>query len=260
MTDLESELGFALLNRSTHGVVLTKEGEGLLGNCLDTFAALDGYIVNTRNHKAGPHGSLHVKATTEYGHSIVAPLISEFMRKYPKLRVQLVLKAGNMNSLEDGCDVIVATRKPEGPGLVGRDIGQIQQVICAAPRYFRYHGKPASPLQLREHNCLVNSLAAATKWAFRSGSKDIFVNVKGTFSSNSSAALIRVALEGVGIIRVPRHAVKKELATGKLQALFRDITQSNEQLRAYFSKSRNLPAKVTEFVKFLQTSASVGGL
>ena len=58
-------------------------------------------------------------------------------------------------------------------------------------------------------------------------------------------------MDGVGIIRAPRYAVKTELASGKLEPVFQNATQSNEMLRAYFPKSKNLPAKITEFVKFL---------
>jgi DNA-binding transcriptional LysR family regulator len=258
LNDLERTLGFSLLNRSTHGVVLTEAGEGLFKNCLQMLASLDNYVIGTRNQQAGPYGALRVKVSAEYARWIVAPLIAEFIRRYPKLRVELMAEVGIMNSLDDGCDVIIASRKPEGPGFVGREIGHIAHVICASPKYFRKHGKPERPQQLQDHNCLVNSLSAPKKWPFKIGAKEFFVEVRGSFSSNSSDVLTQVALDGVGIIRAPRHSVKTELASGKLEPVFQDATQSNELLRAYFPKSKNLPAKITEFVKFLQTSTRQG--
>jgi DNA-binding transcriptional LysR family regulator len=74
------------------------------------------------------------------------------------------------------------------------------------------------------------------------------------FSSNSSAVLIQVALDGIGIVRVPRHAVQAELASGKLEAVFSDITHAPERMRAFYSKTKHLPAKITAFMDFLKTA------
>jgi DNA-binding transcriptional LysR family regulator len=89
---------------------------------------------------------------------------------------------------------------------------------------------------------------------FQIGSQQVPIEVRGTVSSNSSAVLTRVALDGVGIIRVPLYSVKARLANGTLEAIFADAAQSPERLRAYFSKTKHLPAKITDFIHFLQTS------
>jgi DNA-binding transcriptional LysR family regulator len=254
MSELEDALGFSLLTRSTHGVALTEAGEGLFRNCLAMFAKLDDYVIDTRNIEAGPYGSLRIQATTGYARWILAPLISDFIRRYPQLRVQLLAANLTHNLLEEGCDVIVTSKKPAAPGLVGRDIGQIQHVVCASPAYFRRHGRPKQPQHLREHNCLVNSFFAPKEWPFKNGSRTMMVEVRGMFSSNSSAVLIQVALDGIGIVRVPRHAVQAELASGKLEAVFSDITHAPERMRAFYSKTKHLPAKITAFMDFLKTA------
>src|SRR5665213_2022485 len=79
VSDLENSLGFSLLNRSTHGVVLTEAGEGLFKNCLQMFAGLDDYVVETRNLQTGPYGSLHIQASGGYAQWVLAPLISKFI-------------------------------------------------------------------------------------------------------------------------------------------------------------------------------------
>jgi len=254
MSELEDALGFSLLNRSTHGVALTEAGEGLFRNCLQMFAKIDDYVIDMRNVQAGPYGSLNIQADTGYARWILAPLISAFIRRYPQLRVQLIAENLTQNPVEDRCDVIVASKKPAGPGLVGRDIGQIRHVVCASPEYFRRHGRPKKPQNLREHNCLVNSFFAPKEWPFKDGARDIVVEVKGTFSSNSSAILTQVALDGIGIVRVPRHTVEAELAGRKLEAIFEDVTHSRERMRAYYSKTKHLPAKITAFIDFLKTA------
>jgi hypothetical protein len=79
MKELEDSLGFSLINRSTHGIMLTDAGEGLFQNCLQMLAQLDGYVVETRNLQKGPYGTLRVQATSDYAQYVLAPKIPEFV-------------------------------------------------------------------------------------------------------------------------------------------------------------------------------------
>src|SRR6266566_5757180 len=62
MKELEESLGFSLLNRSTHGLVLTEAGEGLFQQCLGMLTKLDDYVTERRNIETGPFGTLRILA------------------------------------------------------------------------------------------------------------------------------------------------------------------------------------------------------
>lgn len=254
MKELEDTLGFSLLNRSTHGIVLTDAGEGLFQNCLTMLAKLDDYVVDARNLQTGPFGTLRVQTTGDYARHVLVPLIGRFSRNHPGLRVHLSVLADDSAPAEDGFDVIVARTKPSLPGLIDRDLGEIRHVVCASPAYFKRFGRPKKPQDLRDHHCLVNVVSMPKGWPFQNGARQVVVEVKGALSSNSSAILIRMALAGDGIVRVPHYAVKARLADKSLQAIFQDTTVSPERMRAYFSKAKHLPAKTTDFIRFLQAS------
>jgi DNA-binding transcriptional LysR family regulator len=257
MKELEAALGFSLLNRSTHGIALTDAGEGLFQSCLQMLSKLDGYVVEARNLQKGPVGTLRVQAESEYARCVLAPVIAAFAEKNPALRIHLFAATDSSGSSDDGFDVIVAGTKPSLPGLVDRDLGAIPHVVCASPAYLQHRGRPKQPEDLREHNCLVNLSSAPKGWSFKSGSRQVVVAVKGALSSNSHAVLIRMALEGHGIVRVPLYAAKAELANKTLEAIFENVTLSPERMRAYFSKAKHLPAKTADFVQYLR--ASLGG-
>ena len=189
MSELEDTLGFSLLNRSPHGVTLTEAGKHLFVNCLQLLENLDEFVTETRNVQTGPYGSLRIHATTSYARWILAPLMPDFIRRYPQIRVDLITELLSRDPIEDGCDVIVANTKPTAPGLVERDIGPIRHVVCASSSYFRRHGKPGEPQDLRGHNCLADLSFSPRKWLFKKGSREITVEVRGSFSSNSSAIL-----------------------------------------------------------------------
>jgi DNA-binding transcriptional LysR family regulator len=254
MKELEAALGFSLLNRSTHGIVLTEAGEGLFQSCLQMLSKLDGYVVEARNLQTGPVGTLRVQAASDYARCVLAPVMAAFVERYPGLRIHLFVATDSSNSVDDGFDVIVAGSKPSLPGLVDRDLGGIAHVVCASPDYFKRFGRPKKPEDLREHNCLVNLLAAPKGWPFKVASRQVVVGVKGALSSNSHAVLIQMAVEGHGIIRAPLYAVKAELANKTLEPIFEGATLSPERMRAYFSKAKHLPAKTSDFVQFLRAS------
>jgi DNA-binding transcriptional LysR family regulator len=256
MKELEDSLGFSLLNRSTHGIMLTDAGEGLFQNCLQMLKKLDGYVVETRNLQKGPYGTLRVQSAADYAQHVLAPKLEEFARRRPGLRVQIVIATDTRDSVDDGFDVIIAGSKPSLPGLVDRDLGEIKHVVCASPQYFERFGRPKKPEELREHTCLINLQSTPKGWPFQSGSRPAFIEVKGSLSSNSPDVLVQMALQGHGIVRVPRYAVKAQLADKTLQTVFEGITLSPERMRAYFSKAKHLPAKTTDFIEFLQRSVA----
>ena len=254
MKELEESLGFSLLNRSTHGIVLTDAGEGLFQQCLEMLAKLDGYVTERRNIETGPFGTLRVQATSDYARFILAPLTTKFVQKRPGVRVHLSVIPEHFVSAEDGFDVIVSSQKPSLPGVVAHDLGAIRHVICGSPAYFRKFGRPKAPQDLRAHNCLADLYSGPKSWPFRNSSRPLLVEVKGSLSSNSNAVLIEMALNGCGIIRVPLHAVETEIADKRLEVVFKNVSLSPERMCAYYARVKPLPAKTSDFIDFLETS------
>ncbi len=255
MTELEEALGFSVLNRSTHGVVLTEAGEGLFKRCLQLLANLDEYIVETRNEQSGPYGVLRVHAASGPALWFLAPLVADFARRHPTIRIQVSTDAETFGGDGEGFDVILADKKPQAPGMIEADIGGVDHVICASPAYFRGHGRPKTPADLRDHNCFANNFAAPRGWWFETSGRKTLIEVKGALISNSAAVLKQAALEGLGIARLPRHSVEAEIADKTLLVLFEGEARSPERLRAYFTQAKRPPAKIALFVDFLREAA-----
>ena len=254
--ELEDALGFSVLVRSTHGLALTEAGEGLLQHCLEMLAKLDGYVVDRRNLEAGPFGTLRVQATSDYARGVLAPLTVEFVRKHPGVRVQLSVVPDDSTAAGDGIDVIVSSRKPALPGIVGHDLGAVPHVICASPGYFEKFGRPKSPPDLRNHNCLADPFSGPKRWPFRNSPRPLLVEVKGSPSSNSDSVLVQMALRDCGIIRVPLHAVSTEIAAKRLQVIFQHASLSPERMSVYVAKAKRLPAKTANFIDFLKAAVA----
>ncbi len=258
ISELEHTLGFTLLHRSTHGVVLTEAGQGLYQTCLQMLENIDDFVIETRNRQGRPYGLLRVQATCEFGRRFIAPLLAPFVEQHPGLRVRLI--AEPTETVEDGCDVFITTDKASTPGLVYRELGNVEHVICASPAYLEKFGTPSEPCHLKTHNCLINSLLSHQHWNFRKGKAEISIEVKGTLFSNNHDFLKQFVLDGAGITRIPRHLVSNELANGQLVALFENTLKSQDTLCAYYQKSKHIPAKISVFLEYLEQSLAPSDL
>jgi DNA-binding transcriptional LysR family regulator len=116
--ELETKLGFSLLNRSTRGVTLTEVGETFYKHCAKILGHLDDAVVNARNLQKAPHGTLRIHAATGYGHWILAPLLPPFLRRYPDLRVEVSTDTPPaMSPADAGFDIAVSAKTLTDPGL-----------------------------------------------------------------------------------------------------------------------------------------------
>ena len=110
MKELEDSLGFSLVNRSTHGVVLTDAGDGLFQHCLEILAKLDNYVTERRNIETGPLArcAFRRRATTPIRSH---PLVNTVRAARPGVRVHLAAVPDHLIPAENGFDVIA--QRPE---------------------------------------------------------------------------------------------------------------------------------------------------
>jgi hypothetical protein len=95
----------------------------------------------------------------------------------------------------------------------------LTQIICASPEYLARHGRPLVPSDLTRHRCLIlNGIPEPTTWMFNGAGGRVAVEVSGAVSADSSDVLLRLAVEGVGIVRLGELAVARALRDGSLGA------------------------------------------
>ncbi len=221
MKELEDALGFSLLNRSTHGIVLTDAGEGLFQSCLEMLATLDDYVVE--DPQSAERALWHAARAGDGRLRALRPRAARPGVRRPLSGLcafSLLSAPDSISAVDDGFDVIIAGAKPSVPGLVDCDLGVVEHVVCASPAYLERAGRPKKPEDLREHNCLVNLVSAPKDWPFQSrvevspGSSErhALVEQRGRFDPDGAAGprhRAGAALCGAGRTReqVARSAV-----------------------------------------------------
>lgn len=251
---LEEELGVQLLNRSTRHIALTEAGEVFYKDCASAIAMIEAARTAAIGLSEEPRGTLRVHAAVGMGQGLVADAIIAFKETFPGITVDLHVGSHRASLLKDGFDVVIKTSNLLDASLECREFGPVRHLVVASPEYLRRAGTPHAPSDLRDHECLIQyGRRPPSEWHFW-GPQGIYpVRVSGSFKSSSSVAICRAAARGLGVAHVPEYVLYRQFYDGELRVLFDDCVASQRILKAYFPRSRHLPAKVSAFLDCLAT-------
>src|SRR5262245_17284757 len=139
---LEHSLSVKLLNRSTRKLSLTEAGALFYEHCARIVQEAQLAEERVTRTQSEPAGVVRVTAVPAFAVRHVLPALSEFYRKYPKIRVKLACSNRTLDLGDGGFDLgIRISRKPD-PNLVARKLAVNRSVLCASPAYLEHHGTP----------------------------------------------------------------------------------------------------------------------
>ncbi len=250
---LEARLGARLLQRTTRRLTLTEAGEALYHRSAGALAELSDAEQEVARLTGAPRGRLRVSAPTYFGSSILAPLLKDFVARYPEIQLELDLDDRITDLVKDRFDVAVRITSAVDPGLVARRLADSALVVVAAPSYVKRRGLPQAPADLKGHVCLGYSLAPMpNEWRFRPPKgRWIAARIECALYCNSDFVLKQAALDGVGLALFPRFFVARELADGRLAQALPSYGGPELSISAVYVSRRNLLPKVRAFVDFL---------
>ena len=253
---LEERLGVKLFHRTTRRLSITEAGRSYLetsARILAELEAADGAVAADRFE---PRGLLRVNAPVSFGARQVAPLLSEFSRRYPQVVVDLGLNDRLVDLADEGWDLALRIGSLGNSSLIARKLAACRTVVTASPAYLRAHGTPRTLAELREHNCMgytLSRITGAERWMFGLRG-DIAVPVRGNLRSNNGDALRAAAVAGQGLTYQPTFMVAEDLRAGTLVPIVLDQPPIEfGGIYAVFLPSAHPPAKVHAFVNFLVT-------
>jgi DNA-binding transcriptional LysR family regulator len=256
ITRLETRLGVRLLNRTTRRLTPTPEGEAFYLRGRHILAEIDEAEQEAARFRSTPRGLLRLHTLVAFGLHQLPPVIGEFLQRYPEMKLELSISDTLVDLLEEGADMAVRTGVPRDSSLIARHICDTERVICAAPSYLARHGAPRTPDDLVHHNCLyITTQPTLRRWPFNDpaaadGTRTI--EVSGNASANNAETVLRLGLEGVGIVRLGELVVGDPIRSGKLVPLLTDVHHVEPlPLYAVYPQARVRSPKVAAMVDFL---------
>lgn len=249
---LEASLGSKLLNRTTRSLTLTDAGRTLYAHASRIAEEYEQSKAAVSRLSAEPAGALRITAPTSFATHHIAPFMPEFLRRYPKLIVELILDDNIVNLAAEALDLAIRIAQEPATNLVARKLAPIRRVIVASPAYLKRNGRPAHPRELSEHNCLYYPLLTPEqRWHFQRAGKTESVAIDGNLRVNSSEALHQAALAGLGIAALPTFVVGNDLQSGRLKPLLVQWELYASAVYAVYLPTRHLAPKVRVLIDFL---------
>ena len=197
---------------------------------------------------------LHLTAEADFALAYVAPILPDFLDRYPEVQVRLSMSAGMMDLLDSGIDLAIRIGHLDDSSLIAPKIAMSRSLVCASPAYLERHGTPKHPSELEAHCCLSFRTKPGRKnWCFKLPNGSLDVSISGRLNANSLVFLRNAALAGLGIIMIPTWMTRDELKHGHLVPLLEDfpLIPPSTPIHAVFAHNRHLAPKVRAFVDFL---------
>ena len=253
LTQMEERLRVTLMHRTTRRMNLTPEGELYLAHARRILSDIDDMEQQVSSALSAPKGLLRVNATLGFGRSHIAPLISQFAKRYPEVQVQLQLTVNPPPLNEDAFDVCIRFGEPPDARVMAQRMAANRRLICAAPAYLARHGTPKVPADLAQHSCIGirQGDEAYGIWHFQAGKKQESVKVRGTLSTNDGEIAVNWALAGHGILMRAEWDVAKYLRSGRLRQVLDNFQTPPADIYAVYPPRHQTAARVQAFVAFV---------
>ena len=249
---MEQRIGTQLLARTTRSLHLTEAGQRYLEDCRRILAELDEAEEAAAGSYSIPGGQLTVTAPVLFGELYVAPVLGDYLDRFPLVSINALLVDRVVNMTDEGVDVAVRIGHLQQSGQQAIKVGEVRRVVCASPAYLDQHGRPQRPEQLREAKLVTSSSSQlVSEWTFIDAGQPLKVPIEPRLVVTANNAAINLACLGWGMTRVLSYQVAAAVAAGELELVLEDFEPAPLPIHVVFQQNGRVPAKVNTFVDFL---------
>ncbi|KAK44278.1 LysR family transcriptional regulator [Caballeronia jiangsuensis] len=250
---IEGRLGARLVNRTTRSVSLTPEGETYLRYASQIVGQVREMEEAISGAKSDPQGLLRINATLGFGRTTIAPLVSEFARRFPSVEVGFEVTDRSVDLVEGAFDMAIRFGELPDSRLSARRIMSNRRFLCASPKYLEKHGTPERVEDLARHRCIIHRQNddAYGVWRYIVNDHIEAIKVKGALSSNDGDIALRWALDGHGILIRSEWDLAKYVQSGRLHLVLPNTVLPSADLFVYYPRQKNQTARARAFIDFL---------
>jgi DNA-binding transcriptional LysR family regulator len=195
-----------------------------------------------------------------FGLKAVAPILPEFLARYPDVVIDLHLSDAMVDLIGEGFDAGLRIASLPDSSLIARRLCAMPRYTVASPGYLKRHGRPTHPMQLAEHKCLGYAyLSTAGAWHFTNArGEQASVRPAGPLRVNNGEALIPALLAGLGIADLPEFIVGDAIAAGEVEVILKDWKQREGAVHLVTPPGGPRPARVEVLADFLMKHFAKG--
>jgi DNA-binding transcriptional LysR family regulator len=252
LSRLEEHLGAQLLFRSTRAVSVTQHGEVFFEYCLRSMGVLRDGERALQSQQRNPQGVVRIAVPYVLGQTLVGPLLADFLKAHPDVRLVSVLTDDAVNLLRTGFDVALAVGPLPDSELVAVKLGVTGCGVFGAPGYFERKGMPQSHIELPRFDLLASGATdRRQKWRLHSGVEEVTVEFLPKLVCNDLILLRHAVLSELGIASLPAFMCKSDLAEGRLVEVLPGWQTPDTSFYALFNDPKGVPLRVRSLIDYL---------
>jgi DNA-binding transcriptional LysR family regulator len=253
VTRLEQRLGARLFNRTSRRLALTDTGQKLAAQAARLLA--DGEAVENEAlaQSVSPRGLVRLAVPMTFGVKEVAPILPEFLGKYPDVTIDLHLSDAMVDLIGDGFDAGLRIASLPDSSLIARRLCAMPRYTVASPAYLKRHGRPTHPMHLAQHKCFGYAyLSTPDVWQYTNAKgEQASVRPGGPLRVNNGEALMPALLAGLGIADLPDFIVGDAIASGEVEVILEGWKQTESAVHLVLPSGGPRPARVEALADFL---------
>jgi len=256
MRTLEERLGVRLLARTTRNVAPTEAGERLMHATAPLFEQITAEVEALGELRNKPQGRIRVTCTDDQIELCLRPMLTQFLRDYPDITLELYVDYGFTNVVEERFDAGIRLGEAIEKDMIAVRISpDWRLVVVGTPGYFAEHPTPETPHDLTHHtgiNIRHKLSSAIYAWEFEKDSKAFAVKVEGPLVFNSIMHVLNAALDGIGLAYVPEYLAAPYLADGRLKQVLTEWCPYFQGYHLYYPNRRQTSPAFSAFVEALK--------
>jgi len=248
ISELEAELGVALVQRTTRQLSITEAGLRFLERAREVVDAVE--RARDAARFSGPlRGELRITAPVSFTHVWLGPRLGQFMRQHTMLDVYLDVADRHIDLVAERMDVAVRMGGPDDANLAGRRLRSGERWFVASPTWLEAHGRPASFSELAHHTGLIFAAAGTHPdgWTL----EGVSVTPQRVIVASSGLTLAQFVKDGLGVALLPDWLVEQDLATGALVRLLAEQQSPRLDLWVVWPVHRYQRAATRAFIEWM---------
>ncbi len=133
VAELEERLKTRLLQRTTRKLSLTDVGRTYFDYCARIVSEIEDAERAVSSLQDAPRGLLRI--TTLINATFLGPIVSDYMRRYPEVQVELFSTSRRVDLVEERYDLAIRAGALPDSSLIARSLGSVSWLFVATPAY-----------------------------------------------------------------------------------------------------------------------------
>ncbi|WP_419210407.1 LysR family transcriptional regulator [Providencia manganoxydans] len=251
---LESQLNVSLLTRNTRNIALTEAGKHFYDDFKRIQLNIEEAFERSQNLGSSVTGLLRFSSTNEFGQRYILPLLPEFCRLYPKLRLQYSFNSSLDDLVTEKLDLAIRLGNLKSSSLKTRKIGEYSIYIVASPQFIKRY--PINHIaDLAQVPWITHSLLnwQDTQYVLQNqqGEKQALPIIKSQYESNSAAVIHQMTIASLGLAICPSWLVDEDIQLGRLVRILPEYNLPTQNIQLLYPSTIALAAKTRAFIDYL---------